>query len=56
MELERSESIPEGLEDVESIAEQSDSASVPDNSEYVNPQGVRFTPQQRLKDGKYTYQ
>ncbi|XP_072050985.1 Golgi-specific brefeldin A-resistance guanine nucleotide exchange factor 1-like isoform X2 [Amphiura filiformis] len=51
VELERCESMPEGLEDLESIAEQSDSASVPDSSEYINPQGVRFTPQQRLKDG-----
>uniref|UniRef100_A0A3P8YCH0 Golgi-specific brefeldin A-resistance guanine nucleotide exchange factor 1 n=1 Tax=Esox lucius TaxID=8010 RepID=A0A3P8YCH0_ESOLU len=44
------ESIPEVLEDRDSVAEQSDSASVHD-MDYVNPRGVRFTPQQTQRDG-----
>lgn len=47
------ESIPEVLEDKESVTEQSDSASVSD-MDYVNPRGVRFT-QSTQKDGKYSY-
>lgn len=43
------ESIPEVLEDRDSLAEQSDSASVHD-MDYVNPRGVRFT-QSTQKDG-----
>ncbi|XP_054653677.1 Golgi-specific brefeldin A-resistance guanine nucleotide exchange factor 1 isoform X2 [Dunckerocampus dactyliophorus] len=43
------ESIPEVLEDKESIAEQSDSTSVHD-MDYVNPRGVRFT-QSTQRDG-----
>ncbi|XP_071758007.2 Golgi-specific brefeldin A-resistance guanine nucleotide exchange factor 1 [Centroberyx gerrardi] len=43
------ESIPEVLEDKESITEQSDSASVHD-MDYVNPRGVRFT-QSTQRDG-----
>ncbi|XP_061083550.1 Golgi-specific brefeldin A-resistance guanine nucleotide exchange factor 1 isoform X3 [Conger conger] len=43
------ESIPEVLEDRDSVAEQSDSASVHD-MDYVNPRGVRFT-QSTQKDG-----
>ncbi|XP_048864709.1 Golgi-specific brefeldin A-resistance guanine nucleotide exchange factor 1 isoform X1 [Brienomyrus brachyistius] len=43
------ESIPEVLEDRDSVAEQSDSASVHD-MDYVNPRGVRFT-QPSQKDG-----
>ncbi|XP_066549516.1 Golgi-specific brefeldin A-resistance guanine nucleotide exchange factor 1 isoform X2 [Amia ocellicauda] len=43
------ESIPEVLEDRDSVAEQSDSASVHD-MDYVNPRGVRFT-QSMQKDG-----
>uniref|UniRef100_A0AAZ3RG59 Golgi-specific brefeldin A-resistance guanine nucleotide exchange factor 1 n=1 Tax=Oncorhynchus tshawytscha TaxID=74940 RepID=A0AAZ3RG59_ONCTS len=39
------ESIPEVLEDRDSVTEQSDSASIHD-MDYVNPRGVRFTPQQ----------
>ncbi|KAJ8014165.1 hypothetical protein DPEC_G00037410 [Dallia pectoralis] len=44
------ESIPEVLEDRDSVTEQSDSASVHD-MDYVNPRGVRFTPQQTQRDG-----
>uniref|UniRef100_A0A8C7DLL5 Golgi-specific brefeldin A-resistance guanine nucleotide exchange factor 1 n=1 Tax=Oncorhynchus kisutch TaxID=8019 RepID=A0A8C7DLL5_ONCKI len=44
------ESIPEVLEDRDSVTEQSDSASIHD-MDYVNPRGVRFTPQQTLRDG-----
>uniref|UniRef100_A0A8C7P4D9 Golgi-specific brefeldin A-resistance guanine nucleotide exchange factor 1 n=1 Tax=Oncorhynchus mykiss TaxID=8022 RepID=A0A8C7P4D9_ONCMY len=44
------ESIPEVLEDRESVTEQSDSASIHD-MDYVNPRGVRFTPQQTQRDG-----
>ncbi|XP_033108209.1 Golgi-specific brefeldin A-resistance guanine nucleotide exchange factor 1-like [Anneissia japonica] len=47
---EKTESLADGLEDSESITEHSDSASVHD-SDYVNPHGVRFTPQQKPKDG-----
>ncbi|CAN9500116.1 unnamed protein product [Ophioblennius macclurei] len=43
------ESIPEVLEDKESIPEQSDSTSVHD-MDYVNPRGVRFT-QSTQRDG-----
>ncbi|KAI1894387.1 hypothetical protein AGOR_G00115290 [Albula goreensis] len=43
------ESIPEVLEDRDSMAEQSDSASIHD-MDYVNPRGVRFT-QSTQKDG-----
>uniref|UniRef100_A0A669C6Z0 Golgi-specific brefeldin A-resistance guanine nucleotide exchange factor 1 n=1 Tax=Oreochromis niloticus TaxID=8128 RepID=A0A669C6Z0_ORENI len=43
------ESIPEVLEDKDSITEQSDSASVHD-MDYVNPRGVRFT-QSTQRDG-----
>nr|XP_020463235.1 Golgi-specific brefeldin A-resistance guanine nucleotide exchange factor 1 isoform X3 [Monopterus albus] len=43
------ESIPEVLEDKDSITEQSDSSSVPDK-DYVNTQGVRFT-QSMQRDG-----
>ncbi|XP_035461368.2 Golgi-specific brefeldin A-resistance guanine nucleotide exchange factor 1 isoform X3 [Scophthalmus maximus] len=43
------ESIPEVLEDKDSVTEQSDSTSVHD-MEYVNPRGVRFT-QSTQKDG-----
>ncbi|XP_066534490.1 Golgi-specific brefeldin A-resistance guanine nucleotide exchange factor 1 isoform X3 [Hoplias malabaricus] len=43
------ESIPEVLEDRDSLAEQSDSASVHD-MDYVNPRGVRFT-QSTQKEG-----
>uniref|UniRef100_A0A8C9SBV5 Golgi-specific brefeldin A-resistance guanine nucleotide exchange factor 1 n=1 Tax=Scleropages formosus TaxID=113540 RepID=A0A8C9SBV5_SCLFO len=43
------ESIPEVLEDRDSLAEQSDTASVHD-MDYVNPRGVRFT-QSTHKDG-----
>ncbi|XP_074531303.1 Golgi-specific brefeldin A-resistance guanine nucleotide exchange factor 1 isoform X2 [Halichoeres trimaculatus] len=43
------ESIPEVLEDKDSVTEQSDSASVHD-MDYVNPQGVRFT-QSTQRDG-----
>ncbi|KAM9365735.1 Golgi-specific brefeldin A-resistance guanine nucleotide exchange factor 1 isoform 2-T2 [Pholidichthys leucotaenia] len=43
------ESIPEVLEDKDSITEQSDSSSVHD-MDYVNPRGVRFT-QSTHKDG-----
>ncbi|XP_036839721.1 Golgi-specific brefeldin A-resistance guanine nucleotide exchange factor 1 isoform X1 [Oncorhynchus mykiss] len=45
------ESIPEVLEDRESVTEQSDSASIHD-MDYVNPRGVRFTPQQTQRDGE----
>ncbi|XP_071808203.1 Golgi-specific brefeldin A-resistance guanine nucleotide exchange factor 1-like isoform X2 [Asterias amurensis] len=48
--VERSDSLVDGAEDAESVTEHSDSASVQD-SEYVNPQGVRFTPHQRHKNG-----
>lgn len=44
------ESIPEVLEDRDSLAEQSDSASVHE-MDYVNPRGVRFT-QCTQKEGK----
>ncbi|KAL0964389.1 hypothetical protein UPYG_G00323170 [Umbra pygmaea] len=44
------ESIPEVLEDRDSVTEQSDSASLHD-MDYVNPRGVRFTPQQTQRDG-----
>ncbi|XP_041737475.2 Golgi-specific brefeldin A-resistance guanine nucleotide exchange factor 1 isoform X2 [Coregonus clupeaformis] len=44
------ESIPEVLEDGDSVTEQSDSASLHD-MDYVNPRGVRFTPQQTQRDG-----
>uniref|UniRef100_A0A4W5R0T0 Golgi-specific brefeldin A-resistance guanine nucleotide exchange factor 1 n=1 Tax=Hucho hucho TaxID=62062 RepID=A0A4W5R0T0_9TELE len=44
------ESIPEVLEDRDSVMEQSDSASIHD-MDYVNPRGVRFTPQQTQRDG-----
>lgn len=44
------ESIPEVLEDKDSITEQSDSASVHD-MDYVNPRGVRFT-QSTQRDGR----
>ncbi|XP_034407334.1 Golgi-specific brefeldin A-resistance guanine nucleotide exchange factor 1 isoform X2 [Cyclopterus lumpus] len=37
------ESIPEVLEDKDSVTEQSDSSSIHD-IDYVNPRGVRFTP------------
>lgn len=47
------ESIPEVLEDKESVTEQSDSASLSD-MDYVNPRGVRFT-QSTQRDGKYFY-
>ena len=43
------ESIPEVLEDKDSITEQSDSTSVHD-MDYVNPRGVRFT-QSTQRDG-----
>ncbi|XP_036402027.1 Golgi-specific brefeldin A-resistance guanine nucleotide exchange factor 1 isoform X1 [Megalops cyprinoides] len=43
------ESIPEVLEDRDSVAEQSDTASIHD-MDYVNPRGVRFT-QSTQKDG-----
>lgn len=43
------ESIPEVLEDKESMTEQSDSSSVHD-MDYVNPRGVRFT-QSTQRDG-----
>ena len=43
------ESIPEVLEDKDSLTEQSDSTSVHD-MDYVNPRGVRFT-QSTQKDG-----
>lgn len=46
------ESIPEVLEDKESVTEQSDSASLSD-MDYVNPRGVRFT-QSTQRDGKYS--
>lgn len=42
------ESIPEVLEDKESITEQSDSVH---DMDYVNPRGVRFT-QSTQRDGK----
>jgi hypothetical protein len=45
------ESIPEVLEDRDSVTEQSDSASIHD-MDYVNPRGVRFTPQQTQRDGE----
>ncbi|KAM9561145.1 Golgi-specific brefeldin A-resistance guanine nucleotide exchange factor 1-like isoform 1-T2 [Salvelinus alpinus] len=45
------ESIPEVLEDGESVTEHSDSASLHD-MDYVNPRGVRFTPQQTQRDGE----
>ncbi|CAB1312588.1 unnamed protein product, partial [Coregonus sp. 'balchen'] len=45
------ESIPEVLEDGDSVTEQSDSASLHD-MDYVNPRGVRFTPQQTQRDGE----
>ncbi|XP_045067542.1 Golgi-specific brefeldin A-resistance guanine nucleotide exchange factor 1 isoform X3 [Coregonus clupeaformis] len=44
------ESIPEVLEDRDSVTEHSDSASIHD-MDYVNPRGVRFTPQQTQRDG-----
>ncbi|XP_063968958.1 Golgi-specific brefeldin A-resistance guanine nucleotide exchange factor 1-like [Lytechinus pictus] len=44
---ERADSGLEGTEDTES---NTDSASLHE-SEYVNPQGIRFTPQQKQKDG-----
>uniref|UniRef100_A0A8C8DCB5 Golgi-specific brefeldin A-resistance guanine nucleotide exchange factor 1 n=1 Tax=Oncorhynchus tshawytscha TaxID=74940 RepID=A0A8C8DCB5_ONCTS len=44
------ESIPEVLEDGESVTEHSDSSSLHD-MDYVNPRGVRFTPQQTQRDG-----
>lgn len=47
------DSIPEVLEDKESVTEQSDSASLSD-MDYVNPRGVRFT-QSTQRDGKYSY-
>ncbi|XP_022089573.1 Golgi-specific brefeldin A-resistance guanine nucleotide exchange factor 1-like [Acanthaster planci] len=50
LDVERSDSLVDGTEDTESITEHSDSASMQD-SEYVNPQGVRFTPHHRHKDG-----
>ncbi|KAM8859731.1 Golgi-specific brefeldin A-resistance guanine nucleotide exchange factor 1 isoform 2-T2 [Spinachia spinachia] len=43
------ESIPEVLEDKDSVTEQSDSASIHD-MDYVNPRGVRFT-QSTQRDG-----
>lgn len=43
------ESIPEVLEDRDSLVDQSDSASVHD-MDYVNPRGVRFT-QSTQKEG-----
>lgn len=46
------ESIPEVLEDKDSITEQSDSTSVHD-MDYVNPRGVRFT-QSTQRDGEDT--
>ncbi|CAB1343546.1 unnamed protein product [Coregonus sp. 'balchen'] len=45
------ESIPEVLEDRDSVTEHSDSASIHD-MDYVNPRGVRFTPQQTQRDGE----
>ena len=57
LDVERSDSLVDGAEDAESVTEHSDSASVQD-SEYVNPQGVRFTPHHRHKDGEtgiYSY-
>ncbi|XP_066304243.1 Golgi-specific brefeldin A-resistance guanine nucleotide exchange factor 1-like isoform X1 [Branchiostoma lanceolatum] len=50
---EKTESLPENAEDADSVNEQSDTASIQDiqDSEYVNPRGVRFTPQQTQKDG-----
>ncbi|XP_035670130.1 Golgi-specific brefeldin A-resistance guanine nucleotide exchange factor 1-like [Branchiostoma floridae] len=50
---EKTESLPENTEDADSVNEQSDTASIQDvqDSEYVNPRGVRFTPQQTQKDG-----
>ncbi|XP_038060765.1 Golgi-specific brefeldin A-resistance guanine nucleotide exchange factor 1-like [Patiria miniata] len=50
LDVERSDSLVDGTEDTESITEHSDSASIQD-SEYINPQGVRFTPHHRHKDG-----
>ncbi|XP_077999496.1 Golgi-specific brefeldin A-resistance guanine nucleotide exchange factor 1-like [Glandiceps talaboti] len=47
---EKTESIPEIAEDLDSVTEQSDSASVQD-MEYVSSRGVRFTPQQTARDG-----
>lgn len=44
------ESIPEVLEEKDSITEHSSNASVPD-MDYVNPRGVRFT-QSTQRDGK----
>lgn len=43
------ESIPEVLEDKDSLTEQSDTSSVHD-MDYVNPRGVRFT-QSTQRDG-----
>lgn len=44
------ESIPEVLEDKDSVTEQSDTTSVHD-MDYVNPRGVRFT-QSTQRDGR----
>uniref|UniRef100_A0A8C6NIH7 Golgi brefeldin A resistant guanine nucleotide exchange factor 1 n=1 Tax=Nothobranchius furzeri TaxID=105023 RepID=A0A8C6NIH7_NOTFU len=44
------ESIPEVLEDKDSVAEQSDTASVHD-MDYVNPRGVRFTQSTQRDEG-----
>lgn len=45
------ESIPEVLEDKDSVTEQSDTTSVHD-MDYVNPRGVRFT-QSTQRDGRF---
>ena len=45
-----------GSEDLSELTESSQAESSGQQDDYVNPRGVRFTPQEPVKEGTYLYQ
>ena len=45
-----------GSEDLSELTESSQAESSVQQDDYVNPRGVRFTPQEPAKEGTYVYQ
>lgn len=45
-----------GSEDLSELTESSQAESSGQQDDYVNPRGVRFTPQEPVKEGTYMYQ
>ena len=45
-----------GSEDLSELTEGSQAESSVQQDDYVNPRGVRFTPQEPVKEGTYMYQ